>query len=34
MQLREEREKRGLLYQFSDAKLFDLYTKGGEKFYI
>jgi len=34
MHLREEREQRGLLYQFSDEKLFDLYTKGGEKFYV
>lgn len=34
MQLREEREKRGLLYQFSDEKIFDLYGKGGEKFYV
>ena len=34
MTLREEREKRGLLYQFSDEKLFDIYNKGGEKFYV
>ena len=34
MQLREEREKRGLLYQFSDEKLFDLYNKWWQKFYI
>lgn len=34
MHLREEREKRGLLYQFSDEKLFDIYDKGGEKFYV
>ena len=27
MSLREEREQRGLIYQFSDEKLFDLYTK-------
>lgn len=34
MKLREEREQRGLLYQFSDEKLFDLYDKGGQKFYV
>ena len=34
MNLREEREQRGLLYQFSDEKIFDLYRKWGEKFYI
>ncbi|MCX6823584.1 MAG: tyrosine--tRNA ligase [candidate division SR1 bacterium] len=34
MQLRDEREQRGLINQFSDEKLFDLYNKGGEKFYI
>lgn len=34
MHLREEREKRGLLYQFSDEKLFDLYNTWGQKFYI
>ena len=34
MNLREEREQRGLLYQFSDEKIFDLYSKWGEKFYI
>lgn len=34
MTLREERESRGLINQFSDEKLFDLYNKGWEKFYI
>lgn len=34
MQLRDEREQRGLINQFSDEKLFDLYNKGWEKFYI
>ncbi|MCX6822569.1 MAG: tyrosine--tRNA ligase [candidate division SR1 bacterium] len=34
MQLREEREKRGLFHQFSDEKLFDMYSKGGESFYL
>ena len=34
MNLREEREQRGLVNQFSDEKLFDLYSKGWEKFYI
>lgn len=34
MNLREERELRGLVNQFSDEKLFDLYNKWGEKFYI
>lgn len=34
MNLREEREQRGLVNQFSDEKLFDLYAKGWEKFYI
>lgn len=33
MQLREELEARGLLYQFTDEKLFDLYEKWGQKFY-
>jgi hypothetical protein len=27
MTFREEREKRGLIYQFSDEGLFDLYNK-------
>ncbi|MCF7835151.1 tyrosine--tRNA ligase [Candidatus Gracilibacteria bacterium] len=34
MNLKEEWESRGLVYQFSDEKLFDAYNKGGEKFYI
>ena len=34
MTLREEREQRGLVYQFSDEALFDLYNKWGQKFYI
>ena len=34
MSLREEREQRGLVYQFSDEKIFDLYTKWWQKFYI
>lgn len=34
MQLREELEQRGLLYQFSDEKLFDLYDKWGQAFYF
>jgi tyrosyl-tRNA synthetase len=33
MDLREELEKRDLLYQFTDEHLFDVYEKGGEKFY-
>jgi len=33
MLLKEELEKRDLLYQFTDEQLFDLYEKGGEKFY-
>ena len=34
MHLREEWEQRGLIYQFSDEKLFDLYNTWGQKFYI
>lgn len=34
MNLKEEWQNRGLVYQFSDEKLFDLYSKWGEKFYI
>lgn len=34
MNLKEEWESRGLVYQFSDEKLFDAYNKWGEKFYI
>ena len=34
MTLREEREQRGMVYQFSDEALFDLYNKWGQKFYI
>ncbi len=33
MKLREELENRGLIYQFTDEKLFDLYEKWGQKFY-
>ena len=33
MHLREELEKRDLLYQFTDEQLFERYEKGGEKFY-
>lgn len=33
MKLREELEKRDLLYQFTDERLFEIYEKGGEKFY-
>ncbi len=33
MKLREELENRGLVYQFTDEKLFDLYEKWGQKFY-
>ncbi|GHW02536.1 tyrosine--tRNA ligase [candidate division SR1 bacterium] len=33
MNLREELQKRDLLYQFTSEKLFDLYDQGGEKFY-
>ena len=33
MKLREELEARGLLYQMTDEKLFDIYEKGWEKFY-
>ena len=34
MNLKEEWQSRGLVNQFSDEKLFDLYNKGWEKFYI
>jgi len=34
MNLKEEWQNRGLVNQFSDEKLFDLYSKGWEKFYI
>ncbi len=34
MNLREEREQRGIINQFSDEKVFDLLDKGGQKFYI
>jgi len=34
MKLREELEKRWLIYQFSNEKLFDVYNKWWEKFYI
>lgn len=34
MKLREEREQRGIINQFSDEKVFDLLDKGGQKFYI
>lgn len=34
MNLREDLETRGFLNQFTDEKLFDLYTKGGQSFYI
>lgn len=34
MHLRQELETRGLLYQFSDEKLFDLYDKWGQAFYF
>jgi tyrosyl-tRNA synthetase len=33
MNLKEELQQRELLYQFTDEMLFDLYDKGGEKFY-
>ena len=33
MKLREELEARGLLYQMTNENFFDLYEKGGEKFY-
>ena len=33
MKLREELEARGLLYQMTDEKFFDIYEQGGEKFY-
>ena len=33
MKLREELEARGLLYQMTDEKLFDIYEQGWEKFY-
>jgi tyrosyl-tRNA synthetase len=33
MKLKEELEKRNLLYQFTDEKLFDLYETGELKFY-
>lgn len=33
MKLREELEARGLLYQMTDEKLFDIYENGWEKFY-
>ncbi len=34
MNLRQDLETRGFLNQFTDEKLFDLYTKGGQSFYI
>lgn len=34
MNLLQERESRGLIHQFSDEKIFDLYTKWWQKFYI
>ncbi len=34
MKLREEREKRGMINQFSNEKVFDLLEKWGQKFYI
>lgn len=34
MHLREELEKRGFLYQFTSEKLFDLYDKGWQSFYL
>lgn len=34
MNLRKERESRGLINQFSDEKIFDLYAKWWQKFYI
>lgn len=34
MHLREELEKRGFLYQFTNEKLFDLYDEGGQTFYF
>ena len=33
MNLRQELEARGLLYQMTNENFFDLYEKGGEKFY-
>ena len=34
MHLREDLEQRWFLYQFSDEELFELYGKGGQKFYV
>jgi tyrosyl-tRNA synthetase len=34
MHLREERENRGIINQFSSEKVFDLLNTGGQKFYI
>ena len=34
MDLRQEWENRGLIYQFSDEKLFDLYSKWWQSFYV
>jgi len=34
MNLRQERDLRGLVNQFSNEKIFDLCDKGGQKFYI
>jgi len=34
MKLREEREQRGIINQFSNEKIFDLLGKWGQKFYI
>ncbi len=34
MKLREEREQRGMINQFSHEKVFDLLEQGGQKFYI
>lgn len=34
MQLRDELEARGFLYQFTDEKLFEVYNNGGQTFYF
>ena len=34
LSLKQELESRGLLKQYTDEKLFDLYDQGGQKFYF
>jgi tyrosyl-tRNA synthetase len=34
LSLKQELESRGLLKQYTDEKLFELYDQGGQKFYF